>query len=107
MAYEKKLIEGNFPCQQVGAETKRERGASNMLPPVYYLHVWWARRPLTPSRAAILGSILPADIDPELFLKELGIRKQQILVNGIWVDIPDKISKNMKSFTSIRQSKKC
>lgn len=98
MAYEKKLIEGNFPCQQVGAETKRERGASNMLPPVYYLHVWWARRPLTPSRAAILGSILPADIDPELFLKELGIRKQQILVNGIWVDIPDKISKEYEEF---------
>jgi len=31
MAYEKKLIEGNFPCQQVGAETKRERGASSSL----------------------------------------------------------------------------
>lgn len=39
MAYEKKLIEGNFPCQQVGAETKRERGAMSMLPPIYYLHV--------------------------------------------------------------------
>jgi len=42
MAYEKKLIEGNFPCQQVGAETKRERGASSALPPLYFLHVWWA-----------------------------------------------------------------
>ena len=62
MAYEKKLIEGNFPCQQVGAETKRERGASSSLPPLYFLHVWWARRPLTPSRAAVLGSILPADV---------------------------------------------
>lgn len=83
MTYEKKLIEGNFPCQQVGAETKRERGASNMLPPVYYLHVWWARRPLTPSRAAILGSILPANTDPELFLRELGIVKKQAVIGDV------------------------
>jgi len=82
MAYEKKLIEGNFPCQQVGAETKRERGANSMLPPVYYLHVWWARRPLTPSRAAVLGSILPADVAPDEFMKELGIVKKQAVVGG-------------------------
>ena len=80
MAYEKKLIEGNFPCQQVGAETKRERGASSSLPPLYFLHVWWARRPLTPSRAAVLGSILPADVDPKEFLKELGIIKKQVII---------------------------
>lgn len=80
MAYQKKLIEGNFPCQQVGAETKRERGASSALPPLYFLHVWWARRPLTPSRAAVLGSILPADTDPELFLRELGIVKKQAVI---------------------------
>lgn len=80
MTYEKKLIEGNFPCQQVGAETKRERGASSALPPLYFLHVWWARRPLTPSRAAVLGSILPADVAPDVFLKELGIVKKQAVV---------------------------
>lgn len=80
MAYEKKLIEGNFPCQQVGAETKRERGASSALPPLYFLHVWWARRPLTPSRAAVLGSILPADVQPDVFLKDLGIVKKQAVI---------------------------
>ena len=80
MAWEKKLIEGRFPCQQVGAETKRERGASSALPPLYFLHVWWARRPLTPSRAAVLGSILPADTDPNEFLRDLGIVKKQALI---------------------------
>ena len=80
MLYEKKLIEGNFPCQQVGAETKRERGASSALPPLYFLHVWWARRPLTPSRAAVLGSILSADTSPEVFLNELGIVKKQAVI---------------------------
>ena len=57
----------------------------SMLPPIYYLHVWWARRPLTPSRAAVLGSILPADTEPELFLRELGIvKKQAVIGNARW-----------------------
>ena len=82
MGYSKRLIEGNFPCEQVGAETQRERGASSALPPLYFLHVWWARRPLTPSRAALLGSILPADVDPEEFIRELGIVKKQVIIDG-------------------------
>lgn len=79
MHYEKKLIEGNFPCQEVGAETRRERD-TGMAPPTHRLHVWWARRPLTPSRAAILGSILSADTDPNVFLKDLGIVKKQAII---------------------------
>ena len=43
------------------------------LPPIYYLHVWWARRPLIASRAAILASILPADADHDAFKFALGI----------------------------------
>lgn len=78
-----RLIEAGFPGHQVGAETQRERGTSSALPPLYYLHVWWARRPLTPSRAAILASLLPADTDPEWFLRQLGIEKVQALVNGV------------------------
>lgn len=77
-----RLIEAGFPCHQVGAETQRERGASSALPPLYFLHVWWARRPLTPSRAAILGSLLPAGTDPDWFLRQLGIEKVQAVVNG-------------------------
>ena len=37
------------------------------------LHVWWARRPLVASRAAVLASLLPADADREKFLHVLGI----------------------------------
>lgn len=78
---DRRLIEAGFPCHQVGAETARERGASNMLPPIYYLHVWWARRPLTPSRAAIAGSLLPADTDVRTFIKDLGIEKRVVELN--------------------------
>lgn len=86
-----RLIEAGFPCHQVGAETQRERGASSALPPLYYLHVWWARRPLTPSRAAILGATLPAETNTNEFLRALGLQKpvayvgddrQWVLVNG-------------------------
>ena len=54
------LIEDWLPFDAIGAESMRERGASSALPPLYFLHVWWARRPLTVSRAAIAASLLPA-----------------------------------------------
>ena len=41
------------------------------VPPTYYLHVWWARRPLVASRAAVLASLLPADTDREKFRPEI------------------------------------
>ncbi|HDQ73818.1 MAG TPA: DUF1156 domain-containing protein [Chloroflexi bacterium] len=64
------LLESWFPFATVGAESLCECGAASPLPPLYFLHVWWARRPLTISRAAIVASLLPvyegiAD-DPEL-----------------------------------------
>ncbi|MEW5953548.1 MAG: DUF1156 domain-containing protein [Bacillota bacterium] len=91
-----RLIEAGFPCHQVGAETQRERGASSALPPLYYLHVWWARRPLTPSRAAILGSLLPAGTDPGWFLRQLGIEKVQAIVNGEPWTIDDKLTEKLE-----------
>jgi adenine-specific DNA methylase len=54
------LIEQWFPAGAVGAESLRERGSAKAYPPINFLHVWWARRPLIASRAAILASLLPA-----------------------------------------------
>ncbi|MDO9574635.1 MAG: DUF1156 domain-containing protein, partial [Candidatus Contubernalis sp.] len=85
-----RLIEAGFPCHQVGAETQRERDTGKA-PPVNRLHVWWARRPLTPSRAAILASLLPADTDPDWFLRQLGMEKVQAQVKGEpWTLIDDR-----------------
>ena len=56
----KRLIEEWLPIKEIGVESRRERAASSALPPLYFMHVWWARRPLTASRAAILSSLLPA-----------------------------------------------
>ena len=60
MTRQRALIEDWLPIRELSVESQRERGASSALPPLYFLHVWWARRPLVASRAAVLGSVLPA-----------------------------------------------
>ena len=68
-----RLIERWLPIAELGEESTRERRSMTALPPTYYLHVWWARRPLVASRAAVLASLLPADADHARFLRVLGI----------------------------------
>jgi adenine-specific DNA methylase len=52
----KHLIEEWLPIAALGEESMRERRSMTPLPPIDYLHVWWARRPLVASRAALLGA---------------------------------------------------
>ena len=54
------LIEDWLPIEELGIESRRERAAASALPPLYFLHVWWARRPLVASRAAVLASLMPS-----------------------------------------------
>lgn len=70
-----RLIEAGFPCHQVGGETQREQSVG-LQPPTHRLHVWWARRPLTPSRAAIVASLAPAGTPTEEFIQALGIERK-------------------------------
>jgi len=53
------LIEDWLPIGELSVEGRRE-GSAAIKPPLRRLHVWWARRPLMASRAAVLGSLLPA-----------------------------------------------
>ena len=68
-----RLIERWLPIAALSEESVRERRSMTALPPIYYLHVWWARRPLVTSRAAVLGSLLPASVDHFKFQHALGI----------------------------------
>jgi len=70
---DRRLIEEWLPIADIGEECLRERRLPTSLPPLSYLHIWWARRPLVLSRAAVLASILPADVDREKFRHILGI----------------------------------
>lgn len=65
------LIEEWLPAPAIGVECMREN-STGLHPPPNRLHVWWARRPLTLSRAAVLASLLPADYDRESFERLLG-----------------------------------
>ena len=68
-----RLIERWLPIAEIGIESMRERTPMTPFPAPNRLHVWWARRPLVASRAAILASVLPADADRGKFLHVLGI----------------------------------
>ncbi len=68
-----RLIERWLPIAELGIESTRERTPMTPFPAPNRLHVWWARRPLVASRAAVLASLLPADADRGKFLHVLGI----------------------------------
>ena len=69
-----RLIERWLPIAEIGAESLRERTPMTPFPAPNRLHVWWARRPLVASRAVILASLLPSDVDRAAFLHAIGIR---------------------------------
>ncbi|MDE0030308.1 MAG: DUF1156 domain-containing protein [Deltaproteobacteria bacterium] len=68
-----RLIERWLPIAEIGIESIRERTPMTPFPAPNRLHVWWARRPLVASRAAVLASLLPEDADREKFLQVIGI----------------------------------
>ena len=73
MPEDTRLIERWLPIAALGVESTRERTPMTPFPAPNRLHVWWARRPLVASRAAVLASLLPADADRKKFLHVLGI----------------------------------
>ena len=88
------LIEQWLPISELGIESRRERAAASALPPLSFLHVWWARRPLVACAGVILCSLLPVwsrelavqfDEDPRL-TSEHAYRKWVLQLIGIWGD---------------------
>ena len=47
------FLEGGLPAASLSAECQRDNNARQR-PPQNRLHIWWARRPPTISRAAIV-----------------------------------------------------
>ena len=66
------LLESWLPFDAIGAESLRDASAARK-PPLNRLHVWWARRPLTISRAAVVASLLP---DYETVAADPGLRQR-------------------------------
>src|SRR6516164_2929257 len=77
-----RLIEEWLPIAEIGIESLRERTPMTPYPAPNRLHVWWARRPLIASRAAVLASLLPADADRAKLLHVLGIHGNPIVIKA-------------------------
>ena len=73
-----RLIERWLPIAEIGIESMRERTPMTPFPAPNRLHVWWARRPLVASRAAVLASLLPLDADRKAFMHAVGIHGDPI-----------------------------
>ena len=68
----RRLIENWLPINEISVEGIRERAGAVPNPAPHQLHVWWARRPLAPSRAAVAASLLNADADHADFYDLMG-----------------------------------
>ena len=73
-----RLIEDWFPVNEISIEGIRERAGAIPNPAPHQLHVWWARRPLSISRAAVGASLLAADADRSAFLESMGTHAQVV-----------------------------
>src|SRR4051794_7757609 len=56
------LMEAGLPCASLSAECQSDNDARQR-PPQNRLHIWWARRPPTICRVAILTALLPHDAE--------------------------------------------
>ena len=68
----RRLIEEWLPINEISIEAIRERAGAVPNPAPHQLHVWWARRPLAPSRAAVCASLLYSSVDYAKFIDVLG-----------------------------------
>ena len=68
----RRLIEDWLPINEISIEAIRERAGAVPNPAPHQLHVWWARRPLAPSRAAVGASLLNSNVDYTEFINVLG-----------------------------------
>ena len=101
----RRLIEDWLPIKEISVEAVREGGALAGHPPVNQLHVWWARRPLVASRAAVAAAVLDADADRSQFIQAIGStetvveerrRMDEIKATGKWSDVA---FSNKRAFT--------
>lgn len=66
------FIEKIFPVKLLNQQVYYEHGGN----PFKGLHRWYSRKPLSFSRASVLGSILPADVSIEEFEYLLGLNRR-------------------------------
>ena len=95
----RRLIEEWMPIAALSEESIRERRSMTALPPTYYLHVWWARRPLVASRAAVLASLLSEEADQKKFMHMLSIHGDPVAARQVM----DEAKRTGESYEKLRE----
>ncbi len=57
-----RLIEVALPIREISAESVRDKNIHHAH--ISHLHIWWARRPLSASRAVVFATVVPDPDDP-------------------------------------------
>jgi len=60
---DRRLIEDLIPIREISAEASREKSLRHGN--ISTLHIWWSRKPITASRAAVYGALVPAPADSQ------------------------------------------
>ena len=60
---DRRLIEDLIPIREISAEASREKSLRHGN--ISTLHIWWSRKPITASRAAIYGALVPTPSEPQ------------------------------------------
>ena len=58
---DRRLIEDLIPIREISAAASREKSLHRGN--ISTLHIWWSRKPITASRAAVYGALVPATTD--------------------------------------------
>jgi len=80
----KRLIEEYIPIKAISAEASREKSIRHGH--ISTLHLWWARRPLVASRAAVFAALIPADAQPQL-IDPQSREKAPYTINKFMIDL--------------------
>ncbi|MFA0832597.1 MAG: DUF1156 domain-containing protein [Methanobacterium formicicum] len=71
----KRLIENIFPLDLISAETRKEKDGR---PPLFGIHHWWNRTPLTLARAMVLAALLPEEFPLNEFQSLMGLEESKV-----------------------------
>ncbi len=93
-------IEDVLPVKTVGVESIKESNP-NVMSPHRYIYKWFARRPTTTTRLAILASILPEKISDDELLSSMGIGPKTKLNTSIEDYVLSKFAKRDERSGSI------
>ena len=96
------LIEHYLPIDEISIESIRERAGAIPNPAPHQLHVWWARRPLNTSRAAVAASLMPDDASRADVLAALGISETLLAEHA---DILEAREKGVRSLNGYSQKR--